>query len=142
MFCPTVEYFGKEFAEFNKKRLENIRNIINKIENILEREINKGIRALAIHCYMALGEFNNILKFCSTFPNDTMPETMYGRVYALNNLEKLEEAEIALKEVLYQLPLVAKELISTKHKLPVNNFTNNILVGSKEEGIEYWNRIG
>ena len=41
MFGPTAEYFGKEFAEFNQKRLENLRNIFKKTEKKLGEQINK-----------------------------------------------------------------------------------------------------
>jgi tetratricopeptide (TPR) repeat protein len=138
-FLKTMQGLGLSFLLINEyeKALKYFKKNLEYNSND-----NQGIRALAIHCYMALGDFKNILKICSSFPDDTMSETIYGKVYALYNLEKLEEAEIVLKEALHYLPLVAKELISNKHKPPINKITSGIVVGSKEEAFEYWERFG
>lgn len=103
---------------------------------------NQGIRALAIHCYIALGVFNNILKINRSFPDDAMADTMYGKVFALYNLQKTKEAEEALSEALRYLPLVAKELVSNNHKLPQTIHLGTITVGGHDEAYDYWERLG
>lgn len=101
----------------------------------------QGIRGLAIHCYMALGEFNNILKINRLFPDDIMPDTMYGKVFALFNLQKTKEAEEALKEAVNYLPLVAKELIAKSHKFPQSIQPGFITVGGHDEAYDYYERL-
>lgn len=103
---------------------------------------NQGIRALAIHCYIALGEFKNVLKINGLFPGDAMVDTMYGKVYALYNLQKTKEAEQALEEALKYLPLVAKELSSKNHKPVYNNYPGTITMGGQDEAYDYWKRLG
>jgi tetratricopeptide (TPR) repeat protein len=125
--------------------------VINKLQKALdyfEKNLkynpndNQGIRTLAIHCYMALGECKKILHINRSFPNDTMPETMYGKVFALFNLQKNEEAEEALKEALQHLPLVAKELIAKNHEPPLNFSAWTVTFGSQDEAYDYWQRLG
>jgi tetratricopeptide (TPR) repeat protein len=103
---------------------------------------NQGIRALMIHCYMALGDFKNMLKICSSFPEDTMADTLYGKVFALYHLERINDAKEALHEAQQYLPLVSKELISNKHKPAFNKIPGTLTCGGKDEAYDYWKRVG
>ena len=103
---------------------------------------NQGIRSLAIHCYVALGEFNKVLKLCKSFPDDSMAETEFGKVLAYYKLSKYEDAEKALKDALKWHPLVAKELISNKHKEVKSNIKGAITLGGEDEAYEYWKMMG
>ena len=103
---------------------------------------NQGIRSLAIHCYIALGEFNKVLKLGKSFPDDAMAETEYGKVLANYKLAKYEEAEKALEDALKWHPLIAKELISKKHKVVMPTVKGTINFGGTDEAYEYWRMMG
>lgn len=106
------------------------------------RNDNQGVRTNAIQCYMALNKYQNILKINSSYPNDTLPETMYGKVYALFNLRKTKEAEKALEEALQYLPLVAQELVAKNHKMPQDFSPWEVTLGDQNEAYDYWARLG
>jgi len=103
---------------------------------------NQGIRSLAIHCYVALGEFKKILKLCKSFPDDSMPETEFGKVLAYYKLSKYKDAEKTLEDALKWHPLVAKELISNKHKEVKSKLKGTITFGGEDEAYEYWKMMG
>jgi tetratricopeptide (TPR) repeat protein len=103
---------------------------------------NQGIRSLAIHCYIALGEFNKVLKLCKSFPDDALAETQFGMVLANYKLAKYKEAEESLKDTLKWHPLVAEELISKKHKEVKSEFRATITLGGEDEAYEYWKMMG
>ncbi|MCB0747464.1 MAG: hypothetical protein KDC52_06670 [Ignavibacteriae bacterium] len=103
---------------------------------------NQGIRSLLIQSYIACGEFKKILNVCHLFPDDILADTLYGKVLALFSLNKIEEAQITLEKAFKYSPLIAKELISKKHKPVLNNQPGIITVGGQDEAYEYWKRMG
>lgn len=138
-FLRAIQGLGLSFLFINesKKALKYFEKNLKYNPND-----NQGIRALAIHCYIALGDYNNILKICRSFPDDLMPDTMYGKVFALFYSEKINEAEKALQKALHYFPLAAKELISKKHNPVFGNIPGTLTVGGQDEAYDYWKRVG
>ncbi len=101
---------------------------------------NQGIRSLAIHSYIAQGKFKNVLKICRNYPNDILPDVPYGKVLAYYRLDKLEKAKKALEEAIEISPNVAKELIKSRHKKPLDD--GSITLGGEEEAYYYWKQLG
>ncbi len=112
-------------------------------EKILKYNPNddQGIRALAIHSYIAQGEFKKILKICRKYPQDTLPDVLYGKVLAYYRLDEMEKAKKALKDAIEISPNVGKELIKSKHKaFSGENFF--AFFGEEGEAFDYWERLG
>ncbi len=103
---------------------------------------NQGIRALAIHCNIALGRFNAILEICNKYPEDILPDTLYGKVLALYKLNKTTKAKEALKEAVICSPLVVKELVKKRHKKIKSEFPGSVTVGGADEAYDYWESLG
>jgi tetratricopeptide (TPR) repeat protein len=103
---------------------------------------NQGIRALAIDCYLRLGQPNQVLAICKRYQNDTMEEVLYGRPLALFQLRQEREARTALIKAIEILPLVAKELMKKTHRPPKNLNPDYITHGGKDQAYYYWKQNG
>ena len=82
------------------------------------------------------------MKITQQYPRDIMSETVYGRVLALFKLGRRRQATPALKKAIDYLPLVRKELLKTKHRLPSRARPERITVGGADEAYYYWERSG
>ncbi|NOZ61288.1 MAG: hypothetical protein GXO74_06370 [Calditrichaeota bacterium] len=47
----------------------------------------------AIHSYMALRKFTEILNICEKFPDDALPDILYGKVYAYFRPDRLAKGK-------------------------------------------------
>ncbi len=103
---------------------------------------NQGVRAMAIEALFKLGRFEDALEIAEKYPNDIMSETLYGRALALFKLGQRQEATVALQEAIEYLPLVAKELLKTKHRLPRTARPDMVTVGGADEAYYYWEHSG
>lgn len=103
---------------------------------------NQGVRAMAVEALFKLGRFEDALKIAKKYPNDIMPEILYGRALALFKLERRQEAAVALREAIEYLPLVGKELLKIKHRLPTTARPDMVTVGGADEAYYYWECSG
>jgi tetratricopeptide (TPR) repeat protein len=103
---------------------------------------NQGVRAMAVEALFKLGRFEDALEIAKKYPNDIMPETLYGRALALFKLGRRQEATVALQEAIEYLPLVGKELLKTKHRLPRTARPDRVTVGGADEAYYYWEQSG
>ncbi len=103
---------------------------------------NQGVRAMAIEALFKLGRFEDALEIAEKYPNDIMPETLYGRALALFKLGQRQEASVVLREAIEYIPLVAKELLKMKHRLPETAMPDAVTVGGVDEAYYYWERCG
>ena len=99
---------------------------------------NQGARAMAINCYLALKRPFDVLRIAETYPGDMIAETFYGKVLALFQLDRLQEAKEALEEAARFLPLVAAEIAKKQHRKPKNLQSKYITHGGKDEAYHYW----
>jgi len=103
---------------------------------------NQGVRAIAIEALFKLGRFEGALEITKQYPDDVMPETLYGRALALFKLGQRRPASAALREAITYLPLVAKELLKVRHRLPKTARPDAVTMGGADEAYYYWERSG
>jgi tetratricopeptide (TPR) repeat protein len=103
---------------------------------------NQGVRAMAQVVLCKLGRFEDALEIAKQYPDDIMPETLYGQALALFKLGQHQEATVALQEAIDQLPLVGKELLKTRHRLPRTARSDMITLGGADEAYYYWKHSG
>ncbi len=68
---------------------------------------HQGVRALAVTVLFARKRPAEVLKVCTAYPDDGMPEVAYGRVPALFQLGRDRDATAALREAVHWRPRVA-----------------------------------
>lgn len=103
---------------------------------------NQGIRSLAIDCSFRLGQPEGALEICDRFPEDGMEGVLYGRPLALYKLGEIEQAREALALAVYNLPLVAQELVKQRHRKPKDLRLDSVALWSPEQAYLYWKEQG
>ncbi len=103
---------------------------------------NQGVRAMAQEALFKLGRFEDALEITKQYPDDIMSDTLYGRALALFKLGQRQKATLALQEAIEYLPLVGKELLKTKHRLPRTARPDMVTVGGADEAYYYWEQWG
>jgi tetratricopeptide (TPR) repeat protein len=103
---------------------------------------NQGVRAIAVQALFKLGRFEDSLEITKQYPDDVMPETLYGRALALFKLGQRQQANVALREAIEYIPLVAKELLKVEHRLPNTALADAVTVGGADEAYYYWEHCG
>ncbi|MBM2832418.1 MAG: hypothetical protein HW414_1470 [Dehalococcoidia bacterium] len=103
---------------------------------------NQGVRAMAEEALFELNRFEDALKVTEQYPDDMMPETLYGQALALYILGRIREADGALREAIEYSPLVRKELLKKRHRLPRSARPDAVAVGSTDEAYCYWEHFG
>jgi len=132
---------GLALATYNDGEIEEALRLFQELLSLNPND-NQGVRAMAEEALFKLGRFEDALEIAKQYPNDIMPETLYGRALALFKLGQRQEATVALQEAIEYLPLVAKELLKTKHRLPRTARPNMVTVGGADEAYYYWEDWG
>jgi tetratricopeptide (TPR) repeat protein len=92
---------------------------------------NQGVRALAVTVLFALKRPEEVLKVCTAYPGDGMPEVAYGRALVLFQLGRDHDATTALREAVRWRPRVAAELLKTRHRRPPSSILGYITMGAR-----------
>lgn len=103
---------------------------------------NQGVRAIAEELYFALGRLEDAFKLTEQYGDDVLPEILYGRVLALFKLGRQREAKTELKKAIRYSPLVTKELLKARHRLPSTASPDMITLGGADEAYYYWEYWG
>jgi len=103
---------------------------------------NLGIRALVIDCYFSLKRPEEVLAVCLQYPGDPMEHSLYGKALALFQVGRLDEARDALRRAVADFPLVAQELLKTRHRRPKSRVPGHIAHGGADQAYEYWREQG
>ncbi len=103
---------------------------------------NQGIRSLAIDCCFRLDQPEGALEICDRFPEDGMEGVLYGRPLALFKLGEIDQAREALALAVYNLPLVAHELVKQRHRKPKGLSLDSVALWSPEQAYLYWKEQG
>ncbi len=103
---------------------------------------NQGVRALAVEALLKLGKFEDVLEITKKYPDDMMPDTLYGQALAFFKLGLRRKANASLRKAIQYLPKVAKELLKIKHHLPKHVIAYGVEVGGVDEAYYYWERSG
>lgn len=99
---------------------------------------NQGVRALVIDCNFHLKRPQKVLTVCGRYPNDGMEQVLYGRALALYQLGREAEAEEALRTAIGFLPLVAAELVKSRHRRPKDLNPGYVTLGGADQAYYYW----
>jgi tetratricopeptide (TPR) repeat protein len=99
---------------------------------------NQGARALVVDCNLRLNRPVDVLAVCDRYPDDGMEQVVYGRVLALYQLGRKDEAEEALSQAIESLPLVAGELVKSRHTKPKGLRPGHVTYGGADQAYYYW----
>lgn len=132
---------GLALVRYNDGEMEEVLRLFQELLSLNPND-NQGVRAMAEEALFKLGRFEDVLKITEQYPNDIMPETLYGRALALFKLGQRQEATLALQEAIDNLPLVGKELLKAKHRLPRTARPDMVTVGGADEAYYYWEHWG
>lgn len=123
---------------------KRLREAIEIFENIisLNPNDNQGCRCSAIWCYFELNEPDRVLDICGKYKEDLMPELSYGKVLALFQKNMQDEAKEAAKEAIRDMPLVARELTSERHKVAKGETPEYVTIGGRDQAYAYWSDFG
>ncbi|MEA3490261.1 MAG: tetratricopeptide repeat protein [Candidatus Omnitrophota bacterium] len=98
---------------------------------------NQGIRALVIQSFFMLGKPLKVLEICEEYPNDGMPETLYGKTLACFQAGDKKRAGESLALAIELLPKVAKAIVKKTMRAPKNINPGYITVGGDDEAYEF-----
>ncbi|MBM2832323.1 MAG: hypothetical protein HW414_1375 [Dehalococcoidia bacterium] len=132
---------GLALARYNDGQIEEALRLFQELLSLNPND-NQGVRALAVEALFKLGRFEDALKITKQYPDDAMSETFYGRALALFKLGQRQKANAALQEAIEYLPLVAKELLKVRHRLPKTARPDAVTVGGADEAYYYWEHYG
>jgi len=132
---------GLALARYEEEEVEEALRLFQELLSLNPND-NQGVRAMAEGALFKLGRLEDALKITEQYPDDVMSETLYGRALALFKLGRRREATIALKEAVEYLPLVRKELLKTRHRLPRTARPDRVTVGGADEAYYYWEHMG
>ena len=134
-------YYGLGFALFDAGRIEAAHVIYNHLLAMNPND-NQGARGSAIESSFAMNLPAEVLRICNKYKGDVLVDSLYGRPLALMQLGRKALAEKALIKAIDQSPLIARELVKKRHRMPKSNFLAYITVGGADEAYEYWQRMG
>ncbi|MFC1999975.1 tetratricopeptide repeat protein [Chloroflexota bacterium] len=103
---------------------------------------NQGNRTIAGKILVQFGRLDEALDLYNRFPEDIMPETLYGRALVLFRLGRKREANRALRQAIEDVPLVARELLKARHRLPKSAIAGFIVAGGADQAYYYWQEWG
>ena len=132
---------GLALARYDDGEIEEALGLFQELLSLNPND-NQGVRAIAVEALFKLGRFEDALEITKQYPDDVMPETLYGRALALFKLGQRQEASVALQEAIQYLPLVAKEFLKVKHRLPKTAMPDAVTMGGADEAYYYWEHCG
>jgi tetratricopeptide (TPR) repeat protein len=101
---------------------------------------NQGARALAVDGFFHMCQPEEVLKVCSLYHYDAMPDILYGRALAFFQLGDKKKADSCLKEAIKCLPKVAKEITKITHKKPKFLREGYVRAGGDDQAYLYWHK--
>jgi tetratricopeptide (TPR) repeat protein len=105
---------------------------------------NQGARFNMLECFQRLGRPEDVIALEHEYERDHSVEFYYGKLLALLQLGRLQEAAIQLATAKASFPYVAEELVKTEHMFPSDEFVQSYILegvyplGSKQEAYDYW----
>ncbi len=138
-FLRLYHSFGLQLLERGQTEdaLEAFQNILTMNPND-----NQGARALVVGCHFELKQPEGVLSVCRQFPDDEMEHLVYGKALALFQLGNVQQAEDALDNAMSCYPLIAAELLKTKHRKPKGMDEKRVTLGGLDQAYAYWQDHG
>lgn len=126
-------YQGYALSLMGRKRLKEAQFIF---ENILatNQNDNQGIRYILPELLFLGKEPARVLSLCKEYPDDIGPAIVYNKALSLVQMDQRSEAEQAMKVAIARGPLVAAELMKTRHVKPISSWPGGITVGTASFG--------
>ena len=103
---------------------------------------NQGIRCVAVTWLLQAGGEEEAAALARRYPEDSLPETTYGRALALFRLRRYDEADDVLREAIADLPRVAAEVLKARHRAPRRRYPGMATVGGADQAYDYWKSAG
>jgi len=138
-FLRAYHGYGLELQE--RGRLEEALRIFEHMLELNPND-NQGIRGLAANLYFAFGRPQAVLELCTRYPDDITEELLYGRPLALLQLGGTEEAEQELDQAVEFYPLIAAELLKTRHPRPPEVRPDRVTLGGRDQAYYYYKSQG
>ena len=132
---------GLALAKYDNGEVEEALRLFQELLSLNPND-NQGVRALAVIALFGLGRLEDVLKLTERYRDDILPEVLYGRALALFKLGRHRQATMALKEAVEELPLVRKELLKKRHRLPGKAMRDSIVVDGADQAYYYWEHSG
>jgi tetratricopeptide (TPR) repeat protein len=132
---------GLGLALFDTGRIEAAHLIFNQLLAMNPND-EQGVRASAIESAFALSRPREVLRICNKYRGDCLADSLYGRPLAFFQLGREVQAEKALISAIALLPLIARELLKKRHRVPKAMSDGYITMGGPDEAYEYWQRLG
>jgi len=132
---------GLAIAKYRNMELEDALQLFQELLSLNPND-NQGVRAMAVEVLFRLGKYEEIITLTAHYPSDMMPEILYGRALAYFKLGQRNKATVALKKAIKYLPLVAKELLKKRHRLPKTAVPGQVTIGGTDEAYYYWEQWG
>lgn len=132
---------GLALTKYDDGEIEEALQLFQELLSLNPND-NQGVRVVAVEALFNLGELESALVITMRYPDDVMPATIYGRALALFKLGRRKEATVALRDAIEYQPLVVKELLKTKHRLPGTAKPGVFTMGGADEAYYYWQRWG
>ncbi len=107
---------------------------------------NQGIRYLLLECLQCQEKPEKVIELEMEYEGDHSAEFMYGKVLALLQLNKRDDAKSQLLIAKSAFPHVAAELAKTSHQFPFDEFEHSYILegvyplGSRQEAYHYWSK--
>lgn len=103
---------------------------------------NQGLRLVLPECWFETNDVAAVVEHCQRYAGDQSPEILYSKALALAILKRTKEARATIDEGVAARPLVARELLRSRHVEPERKYPGSITVGGADEAWEYWRNYG
>lgn len=105
---------------FLEERLGNQRAMFDIAERILalNPDDNHGLRNMIINDRLRRGDDLGALRLAEEYPADLNPDIAYGHVLALYRLGRIDQAEVAIRDAVVDLPKVPRYLSAKRVRKP------------------------
>ena len=109
---------------------------------LLEPEDSQGARYLLPQIYLEVNDPAQILKLIAAFQDDKAADMLWNRALAFLALKQPDQARTAMLDAFAKSPMVAQELLRSKHNAPTDLPEDGIEVGSEHEAFAYYLDMG
>ncbi|MEW6220734.1 MAG: hypothetical protein AB1634_14550 [Thermodesulfobacteriota bacterium] len=103
----------------------------------LNPEDQHGVRALLVNLHLRHGADGEALAICQRFPEDVLPDTLYGQALALFRQGRQDEADAALTHAAEALPRVTRFLTAERVKEPRFDDSGTVEPGGDDQAYLY-----
>lgn len=103
----------------------------------LNPEDSSGHRVALVHRLCEAGRAAAALAVCERFPDDALGGMRYGRVLALQQLERRGDATVALADASKNAPIILKTLVANNPRMPDLAPDGSVTAGGADEAWYY-----